>query len=160
VITPNPTSRVTQDLRYSCGRQRPGGAEMLCFYESFFPVAWIAFVLYWRIKAADTKTASASKGIINIYPTFRQGRSRVTSGLPTIVNRGSERNSDLSRFSLGWFPYLCSRSLQSRQWRVQGTASNRAREIGFWQVPQIPNVPCLILLSAPSTALKRRPLVS
>src|SRR5216684_7257257 len=29
---------------------------MLWFYESFFPVVWIAFVLYWRIKAADTKT--------------------------------------------------------------------------------------------------------
>src|SRR5258708_12790103 len=29
---------------------------MLWFYESFFPVVWIAFVLYGRIKAADTKT--------------------------------------------------------------------------------------------------------
>lgn len=29
---------------------------MLWFYESFFPVAWIAFLLYWRIRAADTKT--------------------------------------------------------------------------------------------------------
>jgi protein-S-isoprenylcysteine O-methyltransferase Ste14 len=28
---------------------------MLWFYESFFPVVWIAFILYWRIKAADTK---------------------------------------------------------------------------------------------------------
>jgi hypothetical protein len=44
---------------------------MLCFYESFFPVAWIAFVLYWRIKAADTKTASASKGIITTYLVLR-----------------------------------------------------------------------------------------
>jgi protein-S-isoprenylcysteine O-methyltransferase Ste14 len=30
---------------------------MLWFYESFFPVVWIAFVVYWRIKAADTKAA-------------------------------------------------------------------------------------------------------
>ena len=30
---------------------------MLWFYESFFPVVWIAFLLYWRIKAAGTKTA-------------------------------------------------------------------------------------------------------
>ena len=29
---------------------------MLWFYESFFPVVWVAFILYWRIKAADTKT--------------------------------------------------------------------------------------------------------
>jgi protein-S-isoprenylcysteine O-methyltransferase Ste14 len=29
---------------------------MLWFFESFFPVVWIAFILYWRIKAADTKT--------------------------------------------------------------------------------------------------------
>jgi hypothetical protein len=40
--------------------------------------------------------------------------------------------------------HACSRSLQSRQWRVQGTASKRAREIGFRQVSQVPNVPCLI----------------
>ena len=29
---------------------------MLRFYESFFPVVWIAFLVYWRIKAANTKT--------------------------------------------------------------------------------------------------------
>jgi protein-S-isoprenylcysteine O-methyltransferase Ste14 len=29
---------------------------MLWLYESFFPVVWIAFLLYWRIKAVDTKT--------------------------------------------------------------------------------------------------------
>ena len=29
---------------------------MLWFFESFFPVVWIAFILYWRTKAADTKT--------------------------------------------------------------------------------------------------------
>jgi protein-S-isoprenylcysteine O-methyltransferase Ste14 len=28
---------------------------MLWFYESFFPVVWIVFLLYWQIKAADTK---------------------------------------------------------------------------------------------------------
>jgi protein-S-isoprenylcysteine O-methyltransferase Ste14 len=31
---------------------------MLWFYESFFPVVWIAFLLYWQIKAANTKTTS------------------------------------------------------------------------------------------------------
>ena len=28
---------------------------MLWFYESLFPVLWIAFLVYWRIKAAKTK---------------------------------------------------------------------------------------------------------
>jgi protein-S-isoprenylcysteine O-methyltransferase Ste14 len=28
---------------------------MLWFYESFFPAVWIAFIVYWRIKAAGTK---------------------------------------------------------------------------------------------------------
>jgi protein-S-isoprenylcysteine O-methyltransferase Ste14 len=28
---------------------------MLWLYESLFPVVWIVFVLYWQIKAADTK---------------------------------------------------------------------------------------------------------
>lgn len=28
---------------------------MLFFYEAFFPAVWVAFLLYWRIKAADTK---------------------------------------------------------------------------------------------------------
>ena len=29
---------------------------MLWFYESFFPVLWIGFLIYWQIKAVDTKT--------------------------------------------------------------------------------------------------------
>ena len=29
---------------------------MLWFYESFFPVLWIVFLIYWQIKAVDTKT--------------------------------------------------------------------------------------------------------
>ena len=29
---------------------------MLWFYKSFFPVVWIFFLLYWQIKAANTKT--------------------------------------------------------------------------------------------------------
>ena len=29
---------------------------MLLFYELFFPVAWIAFLVYWRIKAIGSKT--------------------------------------------------------------------------------------------------------
>src|SRR5580693_3147667 len=29
---------------------------MLWLYESFFPVVWIAFLLYWQMKATDTKT--------------------------------------------------------------------------------------------------------
>jgi protein-S-isoprenylcysteine O-methyltransferase Ste14 len=29
---------------------------MLWFYESFFPVVWIFFLLYWEIKATRTKT--------------------------------------------------------------------------------------------------------
>src|SRR5689334_11192917 len=28
---------------------------MLWFFESFFPVVWIAFIVYWRIKAGSTK---------------------------------------------------------------------------------------------------------
>ncbi len=29
---------------------------MLWFYKSFFTVVWIAFLVYWQIKAVDTKT--------------------------------------------------------------------------------------------------------
>jgi protein-S-isoprenylcysteine O-methyltransferase Ste14 len=29
---------------------------VLWFYKSFFPVLWIAFLIYWQIKAAGTKT--------------------------------------------------------------------------------------------------------
>jgi len=29
---------------------------MLWFFEAFFPVVWIVFLLYWQIKAANTKT--------------------------------------------------------------------------------------------------------
>jgi protein-S-isoprenylcysteine O-methyltransferase Ste14 len=47
--------------------QRPE-ALMLWFFESFFPVVWIAFIVYWRIKAAKTKTTQrhepAARGIL------------------------------------------------------------------------------------------------
>jgi protein-S-isoprenylcysteine O-methyltransferase Ste14 len=29
---------------------------LLWFYESFFPVLWIAFLIYWQIRAVGTKT--------------------------------------------------------------------------------------------------------
>ncbi|HLY43427.1 MAG TPA: isoprenylcysteine carboxylmethyltransferase family protein [Terracidiphilus sp.] len=31
---------------------------MLWFYEGFFPVVWIAFLVYWQIKAVHTKTTT------------------------------------------------------------------------------------------------------
>ena len=34
---------------------------MLWFYESFFPAVWIAFLVYWRIKASGTKTTQRSE---------------------------------------------------------------------------------------------------
>jgi protein-S-isoprenylcysteine O-methyltransferase Ste14 len=34
---------------------------MLWFYEAFFPVVWIAFLLYWRIRAAGTKTTQRAE---------------------------------------------------------------------------------------------------
>jgi protein-S-isoprenylcysteine O-methyltransferase Ste14 len=43
---------------------------VLWFYESFFPVLWIAFIIYWRIKAVDTKTNQrlepAASGILRV----------------------------------------------------------------------------------------------
>ena len=42
-------------------------AHML-FYESFFPVVWIVFVLYWQIKAADTKSHPASRARSLAHP--------------------------------------------------------------------------------------------
>jgi hypothetical protein len=42
---------------------------MLWLYESFFPVVWIAFILYWRIKAADTKTSQRLEP--NAWPILR-----------------------------------------------------------------------------------------
>ena len=44
---------------------------MVWFYEAFFPVVWIVFVLYWQIKAADTKTTQriepAGSRILRIF---------------------------------------------------------------------------------------------
>lgn len=34
---------------------------MLRFFEFFFPVVWIGFIVYWRIKAAGTKTTQRSE---------------------------------------------------------------------------------------------------
>ncbi|MGC1619111.1 MAG: isoprenylcysteine carboxylmethyltransferase family protein [Candidatus Acidiferrum sp.] len=44
---------------------------MLWFYELFFPVLWIAFLLYWQIKAANTKTTQrlepAASRILRVF---------------------------------------------------------------------------------------------
>jgi hypothetical protein len=44
---------------------------MLWFYESFFPVAWIFFLLYWQIKATNTKATqrleSAASRILRVF---------------------------------------------------------------------------------------------
>jgi hypothetical protein len=41
---------------------------MLRFYQSFFPVVWIAFILYWRIKAAATKASQRLEP--NLGPSY------------------------------------------------------------------------------------------
>src|SRR3984885_6546014 len=44
---------------------------MLWFYESFFPAVWIFFLLYWQIKAANTKTTQrlepAASRILRVF---------------------------------------------------------------------------------------------
>jgi protein-S-isoprenylcysteine O-methyltransferase Ste14 len=44
---------------------------MLWFYESFFPVVWIFFLLYWQIKAANTKSTQrlepAASRILRVF---------------------------------------------------------------------------------------------
>jgi protein-S-isoprenylcysteine O-methyltransferase Ste14 len=44
---------------------------MLWFYQSFFPVLWIAFLLYWQIKAVNTKTTQrlepAASRILRVF---------------------------------------------------------------------------------------------
>jgi protein-S-isoprenylcysteine O-methyltransferase Ste14 len=44
---------------------------MLWFYKAFFPVVWIVFVVYWQIKAGDTKTTQriepAGSRILRIF---------------------------------------------------------------------------------------------
>jgi len=54
---------------------------------------------------------------------------------------------------------VCCFSLQLRQWCVQGTAFNRALEMGCPQVTQTPYVPCFTRTNAPSIARRRRPSV-
>jgi protein-S-isoprenylcysteine O-methyltransferase Ste14 len=45
----------TPKTRQSAVFSRPE-VHVLWLYESFFPVVWIAFLIYWQIKARDTKT--------------------------------------------------------------------------------------------------------
>ena len=44
---------------------------MLWFYDSLFPVVWIAFLLYWQIRATDTKTTQrlepAASRILRVF---------------------------------------------------------------------------------------------
>jgi protein-S-isoprenylcysteine O-methyltransferase Ste14 len=47
---------------------------MIWFYKLFFPAVWITFLIYWRIKAANTKSTqrleSATSGILRIITIF------------------------------------------------------------------------------------------
>ncbi|MFY9745547.1 MAG: isoprenylcysteine carboxylmethyltransferase family protein [Acidobacteriaceae bacterium] len=38
---------------------------MLWFYESFFPLVWIAFLLYWNIKAVHAKTTRRLEPLVS-----------------------------------------------------------------------------------------------
>jgi protein-S-isoprenylcysteine O-methyltransferase Ste14 len=38
---------------------------MLWFYESFFPVVWIAFLVYWNIKAVGAKTTQRLEPLVS-----------------------------------------------------------------------------------------------
>ena len=58
----------------------------MLFYESFFPVLWIVFVLYWQIKAADTKATqrlepAASRILREGEEQFEQ-KARVSLRIP------------------------------------------------------------------------------
>jgi protein-S-isoprenylcysteine O-methyltransferase Ste14 len=48
---------------------------MLWFFESFFPVVWIGFIVYWWIKAANTKITQRSE----------PAASRIRRGLTLVV---------------------------------------------------------------------------
>jgi hypothetical protein len=41
---------------------------MLWFYESFVPVVWIFFFLYWQIKAANTQNHPAPRAGCLAHP--------------------------------------------------------------------------------------------
>ncbi|MFZ0301641.1 MAG: isoprenylcysteine carboxylmethyltransferase family protein [Terracidiphilus sp.] len=38
---------------------------MLWLYEAFFPVVWIAFLIYWQIKAINTKTTQRLEPLVS-----------------------------------------------------------------------------------------------
>ena len=44
------------ELRLAWRRSTFRRFRVLWFYESFFPAVWIVFLVYWQIKAANTKT--------------------------------------------------------------------------------------------------------
>ncbi len=41
------------------------GSCVLWFYKSFFPVLWIAFLIYWQIKAVHTKTTRRVEPVVS-----------------------------------------------------------------------------------------------
>ena len=38
---------------------------MLWFFESCFPVVWVAFIVYWRIEAGGTKTTQRHEPVVS-----------------------------------------------------------------------------------------------
>jgi hypothetical protein len=76
---------------------------MLWFFESFFPVVWIAFLIYWRIKAAGTKTTQRSEpallpvwhlALLDWSRCYRRGPSRRRLGAPAPRQQLEQRRND------------------------------------------------------------------
>ncbi len=72
--------------------------------------------------------------------------SRQSRDLPSDIARlaRSQRNDDVGSHDPLHSTIRLLALLAVGQWRVQGTASRRALEIGWLQTSQIPYVPCLI----------------
>src|SRR6266478_947731 len=78
--------------------------------------------------SATSTTANTSRELQHASAISRQTRD-----LPSDIARlaRSHRNDDVGSHDLpSTAPFDCLRSLQARQWCVQGTASRRALEIG------------------------------
>ena len=75
---------------------------MLWLYESFFPVVWIAFLLYWQIKAGHTKSTQR----------LEPAASRIFRALIFLIaivlfstNRIPLRSLDIPLWPMGFWPF-------------------------------------------------------